>query len=332
MAIFGRTFAIEKITDEVLKENPWFRDLLRLWRPAGHAPPDTTPKTNPEHLRLAIRDGYLNFYRAGRAVAKVEYGAKIGLRASIHNKYVLGDEGQGQSYMTISSNFLSDKNGRCRNYNGIEDLRNWIKAINENHIPEEKRPGKEKQFVDLIVASNPNTIDLEMALPAYLPVPEERTAPRMDLVALEPVGDHWRIVFWEAKLVDDARARCRGDDVFPKVVEQLAQYTRWLRHADHRKLVAQAYRDTCRLLVEFRELAKCVNPEIEKLGPGIVAAAASGAPPLLLDDEPRLLIDNRTGDASFKGNGHLKKLLGAPHKTHVQMVSGLNDMALERKL
>jgi hypothetical protein len=63
----------------------------------------------------------------------------------------------------------------------------------------------------------------------------------MDLVALEPVGDRWRIVFWEAKLVDDARARCRGDDVFPKVVEQLAQYTSWLRHADHRDLVAHAY-------------------------------------------------------------------------------------------
>lgn len=28
---------------------------------------------------------------------------------------------------------------------------------------------------------------------------------------------------------------------FPKVVEQLAQYTSWLRHADHRDLVAHAY-------------------------------------------------------------------------------------------
>ena len=75
-----------------------------------------------------------------------------------------------------------------------------------------------------------------------------------------------------------------------------------------------------------------MNPGIEELGPGIVAAAAADAPSLLVDDEPRLLIDNRTGNVAFAQNGHLRKLRGAPHKIHVQMVSGLDDMALETHL
>jgi hypothetical protein len=338
MSIFGRTFAIQKITGQVLEENPWLKDMLLDWRPAGDAVHrDMTEahklvsggkmlEEDPKRLRLAIRNGYFNLYRGGQSVAKVGFGSSGCLQARIHAKYVYGEKGGGQTYVTLTSAGLPNQetNG-LRDYGGLAELHGWVSNAN-------KHVGKEKRFVDLVVARNPDTIDLEMALPAYSLDPKERIAPRMDLVALEPVGDRWRIVFWEAKLVDDARARCRGDDVFPKVVEQLAQYTSWLRHADNRDLVAHAYQSTCRLLVEFRELAKRVNPGIEELGPGIVAAAASGAPPLLVDDEPRLLIDDRIGNVPFTQNGHLQKLRGVPHKLHVQMVSGLNDMALERHL
>jgi hypothetical protein len=37
-------------------EPHWFKDLLRLWRPSGHC-------SGAEGLRVAIRNGYLNFYR-----------------------------------------------------------------------------------------------------------------------------------------------------------------------------------------------------------------------------------------------------------------------------
>ena len=37
MSIFGRTFAVEKITGQVLAENPWLKDMLLDWRPAGDA-------------------------------------------------------------------------------------------------------------------------------------------------------------------------------------------------------------------------------------------------------------------------------------------------------
>jgi hypothetical protein len=335
MSTFERTFAIEKITGQVLEENPWLKDMLRDWRPAGDVvhrdmteahkliSSGQTLEEDPGRLRLAIRNEYLNLYRGGQSVAKIGFGSSGCLQARIHNKYVHGETGSSHKYVTLTSAGLPDQQTReLRHYGGLAELECWVANAN-------KHVGKEKRFVDLIVARNPDTIDLEMALPAYSLDPKERKAPRMDLVALEPVGDRWQIVFWEAKLVDDARARCRGEHVSPKVVEQLAQYTSWLRHANHRDLVARAYQNTCRLLVEFRGLAKRVNPGIEELGPGIVAAAAADAPSLLVDVKPRLLIYNNPKNAAFIRDGHLQKLRGAPHKIHVQMVSGLDDMALE---
>jgi hypothetical protein len=97
-------------------------------------------------------------------------------------------------------------------------------------------------------------------------------------------------------------------------------------------LVASAYQSACRLLVAFHEKAKRLNPAIGELGPGIVAAAKACALPLIVDEEPRLVIDNRDDkDTSFEGNGHLQKLRGAPHSIHVQMVTSHSGMALERR-
>jgi hypothetical protein len=178
----------------------------------------------------------------------------------------------------------------------------------------------------LVVARNPNVIDLEMALPAYSEIPKERRAPRMDLVGIEPVGDHWRVVFWEAKLVDDGRARCRGEDS-PKLIGQLRDYTDWLAYKDHRNLVAQAYQRTCRLLLDLHHIAKRLRPDIEDLGCGIREVAAPYAPPLLIDHKPRLLIDDREINVAFTKNGHLRKLRQTYH-LHVQLVQGRDQMTL----
>jgi hypothetical protein len=329
MPTFGRAFPIDQINDQVLEQNPWFEDMLRYWRPAGDAlhrdmaevnelvSSGQMPEEDPTRLRLAIRNGYFNLYRGGQSVAKVAFGGDGGLQARIHNKYVRGDKGIGKAYIILTSAALPDREtGRLRQYRGIADVRSWVSNAN-------KHVGNEKRFVDLVVARNPDTIDLEMALPAYSLDRKERNAPRMDLVALEPAGDRWQIVFWEAKLAQDGRARCRGDDVYPKVVYQLAQYTRWLHYANNRQVVAAAYQKTCRLLVAFHGLAKRVNPGIEELGPGIVSASTADTPSLLVDDRPRLLIDDRGGNIAFTKNGHLKKLRDKPCGIHVQMVSGL---------
>jgi hypothetical protein len=336
MSIFGRKFAIERITDPVLEENPWFKDMLRDWRPAGDAvhrdmteahkliSSGNSLEEDAGRLRLAIRNGHLNLYRGGQSIAKIGFDSGGCLQARIHDKYVQGETGSSHTYVSLTSAGLRDRVTReLRDYGGHAELKGWVANAN-------KHVGQEKRFVDEVVARNLNTIDLEMALPAYS---KERKAPRMDLVALEPAGDNrWRIVFWEAKLVDDARLRCRDDDVSPKVVEQLAQYTNWLNHSNHRRLVACAYQNTCRLLVAFHVRAKRLNPRIEELGLGIVAAAAADAPSLDVDVKPRLLIDDRSRDdrarssSAFTKNGHLDKLLNKG--LHVQIVHSLNQMTL----
>ncbi|WP_020507229.1 hypothetical protein [Lamprocystis purpurea] len=336
MAIFERTFPVELINDQVLDENPWFKDMLLDWRPAGDALHRDMPEAHkldssdrmledvPNHLRLAIRKDYLNLYRGGQSIAKIDFDKGGRLQAHIHNKYVYGDKGSGQAYVTLTSaGLLDQETSRLREYGGLADLHGWGATAN-------KYVGKEKLFVDSIVSRNADTIDLEMALPAFSLDAEMRIAPRMDLVTLEPVGNCWRIVFWEAKLVTNAEARCKGDVILPKVISQLARYTTWLRQPNHIDLVAAAYRNACRLLVAFHGLAKRMNPGIETLGLGIVAAAAADAPPLLVDDKPRLLIDDRTSNLAFTNHGHLDKLRNTG--LHVQMVRTLDQMTLEPRL
>jgi hypothetical protein len=178
MSTFGREFAIEKITGQVFEENPWLKDMLHDWRPAGDAVHRDMTKAytssgqtldeDPGRLRLAIRNGHLNIYRGGQSVAKIDFGSKGCLQARIHSKYVHGETGSSHKYLTLTSAGLPDREtGALREYGGPAELHRWVANAN-------KHVGKEKRFVDKIVARNRNTIDLEMALPAYS---KERKAP-----------------------------------------------------------------------------------------------------------------------------------------------------------
>jgi hypothetical protein len=316
MATFGRAFPIERLSNAVLEENVWLCDMLRCWHPSGDAIDKPTNQVGEEHLRLAIRDGYLNFYRAGQSVAKVT-ASRGKFKAKIHNKYVYGKDGDGQDYVTLTSSGFPERGTLPPIPYEVARLREWISKAN-------RHSGAEKRFVDLVVGRNPNVIDLEMGLPAYSKIPEERRAPRMDLVGLEPVGDQWRVVFWEAKLVGDGSASSLGE---PKVVRQVKNYTSWLCHDNHRDLVAQQYQRTCRLLVGLHAIARRLRPDIEELGWGIREVGARDALPLI-DDKPRLLIDDRTTNLAFTKK-HLEKLCDAG--LHVQMVQGEDQMTLKTR-
>lgn len=317
--IFDRRFSVGQLTDEMLDRNPWFEDLLKLWYPSG-ASPSPHPGRTPNHLRLAVRNGYLNFYRAGQSVAKVAFGQDGGLQAKIHGKYVDGAECVLQTYRTLTNAGIKDTEGRLRPYKP-DQLQGWIANAYG-------KSGAEKRFVDFVVGWNPNVIDVEMGLPAYSSV---RRAPRMDLVALEPCNEGWRVVFWEAKLADDGRARCSGT-ALPKVVAQLEDYSDWLSQPGHRDRVRQAYQTNCRVLVSLHELARKVRPEIADLGASIIEVANPEAPLPQIDKFPRLLIDNcmredGSRDRSFVKNGHFAKLRGSVQC--VQLVSELDQMMLE---
>jgi hypothetical protein len=66
MTLFGRRFDRVDVLENVLsRQSHWWKDLLTLWRPSGQ------PTKEDYGLRLAIRDGYMNFYRRGQSVARV---------------------------------------------------------------------------------------------------------------------------------------------------------------------------------------------------------------------------------------------------------------------
>lgn len=328
MSVFTRAFPkspdlVVGTRDEwlakLVADNTWFSDLLAHWQPAGSVATGAEP-----HLRLAIRDGYLNFYRNGQSVAKVNFGPLAGLRAEVHAKYVDGpDADLTQLYRQIGSVQASAENSA---------VSGWIEEA-------DGYSGEEKRFVEQVVAASPEVIDLEMALPAIDLPPDVapvgvdgkriRVAPRIDLVALEPADDGWRLVLWEAKLVDDGRLRCRGAENMPEVVDQIARYRLWLEQTGHEALVLDAYRETCSVLVEMhRFVAERINPAVGPLGEGVRAVAAGAA--LALDKDVRLLIDARpettTKGPSFEDNGHRAKLEG--EKIHLQMVRKEADLAL----
>jgi hypothetical protein len=278
MTIFDR-----KLDDRLiarLRDCPWFVDLLSLWRPAG--------QPSGEHgLRLAIRNGYLNFYRLGQSVARVTL-ARGGIPcADLHIKYVSEGE-SAQHYARLNGGKVTCQGDEIARYDGVNTLKQWIGRINGEPGGKKKYSGREKEFVDCVLAHNPDIVDLEMGLPAFLTPEGEKVAPRMDIVALEPAGEGYRLVFWEAKLMRDSRLRSRSE---PEVVGQLRRYTEWFDGAASRfEDVRQAYQRNCLILSALHERAAAatVKDQIGALGSGIIHVAHHGLQDI--DIVPRLLI------------------------------------------
>jgi len=277
MADFDREFRLEKLAGPDGQAAPnWFLDMLSLWRPAGQPAGDFG-------LRLAVRNGYLNFYRNGQSVARVGFGRGGRLQAQVHVKYV-ADGGKGQHYARLLGSSLTCREGEVPPYRGLATLKEWIDRS-------AKHSGDEKKFVDRVVARNPEVIDLEMGLPAYAPSGQKRVAPRMDLVALEPIANGHRLVFWEAKLMRDGRLRARGA-ALPEVISQLSGYRRRLEHPGNMDLVKSAYRRNCAVLFNLHKIARRTSKEVGGLARCVTDVLERGISDV--DPMPRLLISGQS--------------------------------------
>jgi hypothetical protein len=279
-------------------EPHWFKDLLSLWRPSGHC-------SGELGLRIAIRNGYLNFYRFGQSIARVKGGPR-GLVAHVHYKYVLDKPQPGMSkspYLRLTQNGVFFRDTKVAIYEGLSTLRQWIADAEEKHA------GVEKKVVDELVAKNDHVVDLEMALPAWtLP----KVAVRMDLVAIED----GTVVFWEVKTILNSEIRCEAafeEDRFPHVLKQLSNYRVFLEQDSHPELVRAAYRNTAKILVDLRALA-----DKYKIGPtldlGQSIKDASKAQGLAVARQAALVVvdlpaDNNRAWTSWKAS-HEGKLLG----------------------
>lgn len=256
--------ALERLTKA---ETDWWPDLLASWAPSGIVGP----------LRLAVRNGYMNFYAGGQSVAKVAFrrgGARPTL--SIHHKYVIEPKQTGQLYIKLDTGEGCDSAGHPCGWGGPAMLERWICRSGTHR-------GFEKPLVEAIVAASPKIIDLEMGLPAY---GDRKSALRMDAVALERAGRTIRIVFWEVKRLSDGRLRSRSHR--PEVLEQTRAYQAYLQDRRRRERVIEAYRNNCRILVDLHKMAHNVAP-LGDLDP-LVSEAAQTDTLLDVEETPRLLI------------------------------------------
>lgn len=310
---FDRKLNPDLLTLKALRATPLLRHLLALWAPAGSNGPAE------QGLRLAIRDTYVNFYAQGQSLAQVKfYQRERNLAFRVHKSYCDAKQ-DAKDYVSVDCGASA------------ADLRRW----RDTALGHDSKKA-EKVFVDQLVGANANVIDVEMALPA--PDTDDasvvKTAPRADLVLLEPCDGGHRIVFWESKLSTNPEARAQGEAA-PKVSRQLQTYKDWFI-GDRPRQVVDAYRRACELFVQFHELAKSVNPDIAPLGEAIKAVAA-GDGELWLDTKVRLVIDDRAFDEkgtvkasplspSFVGNGHEAKLRAAG--TPLQMIRPNDSLLL----
>jgi hypothetical protein len=238
-------------------EPHWFKDLLFLWRPSGYS-------SGELGLRLAIRNGYLNFYRLGQSVARVACVRKE-LVAYVHYKYVLGDLPgySGPLYLRLNANGVFSPEALGAAYEGSTTLNQWVGKAGAY-------AGVEKKIVDQLVEKNDHVVDLEMAIPAWA---LRKTAVRMDLVAIED----GTVVFWEVKTILNSEICCEAafeEDRFPHVLKQLSNYRVFLEENSHIELVESAYRNTAKILVDLRALADKyeIGPTLE-LGQSIKDAS-----------------------------------------------------------
>lgn len=305
MKIFRRDISpkfLDRLRALAETDGNWWRDLLSQWAPSG------------QHgtLRLAVRNSYLNFYAKGQSIALVALsGDEPILR--IHRKYVTGKSSGPQSHVALRSDRGVDSSGREGDWGGPRMLSSWIANAS--------RPGQvEKRLIDDAVAVTPSVIDLEMGIPSGGP---RSSAVRMDMVALERDDNAMRIVFWEAKRSGDKRLRSIAPQ--PEVIrKQLAIYRTYLSSDENRRAVVTAYRETCRLMLEFRSMAAAVG-NVVALDPSIEQAAADRSC-LEVDANPRILIfEEREKRDAVRWATHLGKLSEDGTRVLVQ-TAGAHDI------
>jgi hypothetical protein len=182
----------------------WWRDVL-----------------DDETLIVALRGGYLNVYWKGQSIFKVEPGT-VGLEATTHEKYLL-DPG-------LSRQVRFD--GKAFDVGELE-RKAFLRVYGQDSLARMKRAagiysGEEKTGCHWIALANPTVIDVEVAIPGTVEkgdAGEEVASPRIDILALERLGDDFaRLVFWEAKTFKNPElGRARSKAPAP-VLSQIASY------------------------------------------------------------------------------------------------------------
>jgi hypothetical protein len=276
------------------------------------------PATDSRPLRLAVREGYVNFYAKGQSVAKLSMAAD-GPRLSLHNAYVdLRRDGQpaDQRYRTFGPEALADRATTARVSTWIDAALSYASA--------------EKRFVDDLVTVNPGVLELEMALPASDLPGGARVAPRMDLIVAQPADrGSPRIAFWEAKCANNPELRsskerellANGTFSGPLVLGQIHKYVAWMSESGRVEQVQAAYQKTAGILLKLLEAFR--RPAVDESNCALIWRSLAYAENMEIVAQPGIVIGNywprgskgaavsaRMAQcaASFARNGHRAKL------------------------
>jgi len=252
---FGRSFA--KLGVAELKKCSILRELFRLWVLPGQVAVGDQDKA----LRIAVRDGYLNFYVCGQSVARIALSETKGVTLEIHQKYhaqiMKGDKSPqpGTKSIMLFGDALNPPDA-------AKIVTDWIDCAYSYR-------GAEKVFVEALIGQNSNILDIEMGLPGdeELSLDGRKTAPRMDVVTVVDQDGKFSLNFWEAKCAENPELRAtaeivlgdhrlkKGLKIGAPVAHQLQSYMTWLDLPERvgqpaRKIeVAKAYEDAAAILL-----------------------------------------------------------------------------------
>ncbi|MGD0265855.1 MAG: hypothetical protein ABSD47_13005 [Candidatus Methylomirabilota bacterium] len=222
-----------------------------------------------EDLYLGIRDNYLNVYYKGCSLVKLSY-REGKLCGKVHYKYLLKPDWH-PTYVTF-------KDGR-RGPLG-DDV--FIDTLNPRLLKRTSSwyAGKEKQGVHDILRSNPNILDVEIALATADEESDRQSAKKIDFAALQPEEDKVRLVFFEAKHFTNPEVRAKGDAT-PRVVEQIQRYVDLIRTHEVKNEIKKSYRRVCENLCQLDGVRDDLKKYVDLVTP---------ERPLEVDGFPRLVI------------------------------------------
>ena len=245
----------------------WFADVL--------ADPD---------LILGIRKNYINVYRFGCSLFKIERVGKTGaLKFSTHPKYLF-DPDLGKPVAFDGLKFAVDKlEPVIKEYSGVETLKRMKRAAKVYQ-------GDEKEGVHAVIVANPNVVDTEIAFGLEVAANTDTdlalsakakglTSPRIDLACFEEVEDSIRLRFWVAKLYKNPGIKAKGDTV-AQVIDQVTKYRSLVEK--HREQILQSYRMVAHNLVamgDWGEPRRKVGALVKRVAEG--AAFDIDEPPIV---------------------------------------------------
>jgi len=259
-------------------------------------------------LTIAVRDNYLNVYYKGNSILRLKQTGRT-LTGQTHYKYVL-DPSVKAPYVSWTNGALDKGSTSQSLIENLENVNGLMRASAPYTTPE-------KDGVDVICRSNPNVVDLEIALTATNAETDAKSALRIDMAAIQEEAGTATLQFFEAKRFDNSELRASGR---PRVLDQIARYEELI--TEQEQAIRESYLAIAQNLIDLEgaSIPKKRRDACQK-------AVTAGADGLAVSAKPGLIIfgfdkDQKDG---LVWAGHRDKLIDALGKERVLLKGNPNN-------